>query len=314
MVLNLFIVLVGKVYVAGFFAMPFVCGFFVGSYVKKRPFLYSLLVLAVGLFILIVTLQEGIICILFALPIFAVELLIGTFCGKYISQHFRYQKYKKSLNITVLLAWMTWYGQDVYFDQSALHPWHEISSKIEINASVGKTFDILANGLKVGGDWPFLLKLGLPIPSILSFDEKKAGGKMHIVFNHGSAYGKIKEWQTGRLISFDLSDFIITDEPFHITRLGKKEHFGLKTERVTDWLTFGTIIFTFEKSAKGTLLTRKTVFQRHLFPSFYFGTLQEFVIEKGHNSLLLKIKAEVEEQATLSMLSLDLDTRFHYLE
>ena len=63
----------------------------------------------------------------------------------------------------------------------------------------------------------------------------------------------------------------------------------------SDWLTLGEISYTLEERADGgTVLARTTSFQRHLAPAFYFGPLEQIVMQRGQDRLLGAIQEDVE--------------------
>jgi hypothetical protein len=123
-------------------------------------------------------------------------------------------------------------------------------------------------------------------------------GRLRLDFSQGSAHGHVTRWQPGRALAFAVDRYQIEDLPFHITRLGRGPHWGLRTERVDDWLTFLELRYTLAPSpAGGTLLTRQTTWRRHLAPAFYFGWLQQQIIARGQLRLLELIRDRVPSEA-----------------
>jgi len=103
----------------------------------------------------------------------------------------------------------------------------------------------------------------------------------------GTAEGHITAWEPGRTLEYGIDQYRALDPPFHITRLGRAPDYGLRAERVGDWLTIESIRFDLAPLPHGhTALTRTIVWRRHLAPGFYFGWLQQAVIERGQTRLL----------------------------
>src|SRR5262245_27454735 len=78
-----------KGYGAAFFAIPVFVGFIAGLLYPEGPFMAALYALAVSLLLAIVTLQEGVVCVLFSLPVLLPMLWIGSFAGAIAVRHVR---------------------------------------------------------------------------------------------------------------------------------------------------------------------------------------------------------------------------------
>jgi hypothetical protein len=70
-----------------FLAIPIFVGFIAGLLHPKSPFMASLYAIALALSLSLVTRQDGVICILFALPILLPMLWIGAFVGSVVVRH-----------------------------------------------------------------------------------------------------------------------------------------------------------------------------------------------------------------------------------
>jgi uncharacterized protein YndB with AHSA1/START domain len=292
-----------KAYGTSFFAIPYFIGFIVALLTPERPYRKtlnaSLAVLGLGLLVLLVVKREGLACVLFAAPLLIALMLLGTLCGVPLRRFIDSRKKRVVTIVSLMLISASWQAVSGHFDDPLRHPQHRVTSEVAIAAAPERVFQVLAGDTTVTGTWPWMLKLGLPIPRRLVVDRPGPGGQLRIEFNHGTAHARITAWEPGRQLAFQVERYQLDDPPFFITRLGRGEHFGLKAERVTEWLSFEEIRYTFARTDDGgTRLTRTTSFRRHLSPDFYFGWLEQSVMQRGQERLLRHLRERIETPAT----------------
>jgi hypothetical protein len=83
--------------------------------------------------------------------------------------------------------------------------------------------------------------------------------------------------------------------PVHNTRLSRSPGYGVRAARVQDGLTRLEIRYDREATADGgTLLHRRTIWRRHLSPGFYFGWLQQTVLERSQDRLLQLLRERLD--------------------
>jgi uncharacterized protein YndB with AHSA1/START domain len=282
---------VGKSYAAGFFATPLFVGAVVGAFSLRRPFLAGWITLGVALVLAIVTLQEGAVCVLYALPLLIPEIMLGAACGWVLRRHVRGLRNRGFLIALIVLAGAGWQVIEARFDDPAHHPVQTATSSLEIAAPPEQVFAALTDRpIEVAGRWPWFLRVGLPIPRRLEITPPR----LRVDFSHGTAHGHVTTWAPPQALAFTIDRYELHDPPFRITRLGRGPHLGLKTERVPDWLTLLELRYALERTASGgTRLTRQTSWRRHLAPGFYFGWLQQQVITRGQRRLLELVRDRI---------------------
>ena len=286
-----------KSYGFAFFAIPYFAGFLVGALSKRRPYFNAVVVMLLSLFILVATFREGMVCVIFALPFFYGLLSFGTWMGTLLGRYLRTRKQQIAAVVSSLLVAVGWQAASGLLDDPSRHPWHRVNSTVAISASPDAVFEALTRQIQVSRTAPLLLRIGLPIPRALRIVRPGKGGALRMEFNHGTAHARITSWEPGRALAFTIERYEIADPPFHITRLGRGEHHGLKVERVTDWLTVGEIRYRFDRGpGETTLLSRSTEFQRHLFPDFYFGWLEPLIMKVGQDHLLEALRERIESR------------------
>lgn len=280
--------LLTRSYGEAFFATPMFVGFVVGLASHERPYRNTLAALLLALGLSVVTLLEGVICVLFSLPILIPLALLGAYVGFMARRWWRQRRARQQLGAGALLLAVAWQTLDGATDDPATHPLHIARAAIVVEAPPAAVFQQLTEQrLAAHGAWPWFIEVGLPIPRSLEVVRPGAGGSVRIEQSTGIAEGRITQWQPGRTFEYGIDAYWVKDPPFHITRLGRAPDYGLRAERVGDWLTIERVRFELAARPNGqTELTRTMVWRRHLAPSLYFGWLQQAVIERGQTRLL----------------------------
>jgi hypothetical protein len=259
----------------------------------------------------IATFREGIICIFFSLPVTGPMLLLGTWVGKTLQRHARSRGTFRAFFWLTLALGAGWQVLDEELDDPAHHPRHVAENQIEIAAPPGVVFAALtAPRIEVANRWPWFITIGLPMPQACELEDPGPHGKFRLQFSQGTAFAHVTRWREGSEVAFTVDRYEIEDLPFHITRLGRGPSYGLRSERVQDWLTLGELSYRLEPTARGTTrVIRRTAWRRHLFPSLYFGWLQQTVMIRSQNRLLELIKQRVEADRAASAQPLALQSR-----
>ena len=250
----------GKSYSEAFFCSPFFVGAVVGLLGPRRPIRNCLYTLLAALVLGVVTLQEGVVCILFSLPLIVPETILGALCGSTIRRHVHDCRRRMGAAVLLIVAGVGWQVIDGRLDDPAHHPLHHATSTTLIAAPPERVFAALtARPLTVEARWPWFISVGLPMPSRFSVDSPGPDGRVTAVFSHSVARGHIRSG-CPTLLAFQIDRYEIDDLPFHITRLGRGPHYGLRTERVDDWLTLTGARYRLQPApGGGTRLTRDGV-------------------------------------------------------
>jgi len=288
----------GKSYGEAFFCSPFFVGAVIGLLGPRRPIRNSLYTIGAALLLGVATLREGVVCCLFALPLVVPETILGALCGSTIRRFVHSRRHRIGAAIVLVASASAWQAIGGALDDPAHHPLHHAESRIAIAAPPAEVFAALtARPLIVEARWPWFLRVGLPMPSRFSVDSPGVAGRVTAVFSSGVARGHVTEWEPGRLLAFQIDRYEIADVPFHITRLGRGPHFGLHPDRVDDWLTLAGARYRLEPAAGGgTVLVRDVSWRRHLAPAFYFGWLQDAIMQRGQDRLLELLRQRIEQR------------------
>jgi len=288
-----------KSYGPAIFVSPFFVGAVVGILSRTRPVRNALIAVSLALGLAIFTFREGVICCLYALPLVVPESILGALCGATLRRHVRGVRARRALGLALVLAGIAWGAIEGAVDDPARHPLHEARTVAHIAAPPARVFAALAGReIEVAGDWPWFLRIGLPMPRRLRVDPGGVGATVTATFNQGVATGHVTAWEPGQSLAYTIDRYAITDLPFHITRLGRGPSYGLRAERVDDWLTLSSTRFVLRATNAGreTDLERVVVWRRHLAPGFYFGWLQQTIMRRAQDRLLDLIRRRVLEE------------------
>ena len=86
-----------KSYSEAFFCSPFFVGAIVGVLAPERPIRNSFITLTVALLASIAVLQEGVVCVLFALPLVIPETILGALSGATIRRHVHHRRLRMAI-------------------------------------------------------------------------------------------------------------------------------------------------------------------------------------------------------------------------
>jgi len=284
-----------KCYGPALFCSPLFVGAIVGLLSGRRPVRNAIYTVLIALAIAIISFREGLVCCLFSLPLVMPEAIVGALCGWTIRRYVRGRRARAAIGGTLLLVGILWQAVEGAVDDPSHHPLHVARSAIVIPAAPDRVFAaIAAREIEVEPDWPWFLRIGLPMPIRMTIDPGGPQGRVAATFSQGRAFGHITTWAPGRELAYTIERYAIDDLPFHITRLGRSPTYGLRAERVEDWLTLVSTRYQLVPLAPGvTELRREVVWRRHLAPAFYFAPLQQAVIQRGQDRLLQLIRGRV---------------------
>jgi uncharacterized protein YndB with AHSA1/START domain len=286
-----------KSYAASFFAAPIFVGAVVGLLSLRQPFTNAWITLVASLLLAVLTLREGVVCMLLSVPLVGPFVMLGAACGWTVRRFARARRHQYFLAVLIFAAGAGWQVVEGSFDRPSRHPVHLATSAVEVAAAPDEVWRALTERpIEVRSSWPWFLRIGLPMPWRMELVDAGPQGRLRMDFSQGVARGHVITWQPGHALAFAVDRYEIHDAPFHITRLGRGPHWGMKPERVEDWLTFIELRYTLEPTASGgTRLERQTVWRRHLAPAFYFGWLQQQIIAHGQARLLDLVRERVLE-------------------
>ena len=258
-----------------FILFPMAIGYSIGTMDKReRRVSYLILGLLIFFGFLLAGALEGLICVLMALPIFALCIFFG-----YKAQQYRKQKEDKASNrllmslfpLLVLLA-LNPIEQGLLPEPRLI----TIQNSIVLNYPPEIVFDEVKQMDKLDAEKPLGMWLGLPAPYKCDLEADSIGAKRVCLFKEGKIVAQITAYEKGKVLQMDVLEYTLT---------GK------------DWFEFVDASYTFEKTAEGkTLISRTSSYKSILHPRFYWQPIERWGIEQEHKFVLNSLKKNIQEK------------------
>jgi uncharacterized protein YndB with AHSA1/START domain len=246
----------------------------------------------------VVVLGEGSICLIIASPLLLPMVWFGAMLGlglQVIIVDIRNRFFLIALLAIGNVAYSGWWVSN---HDLATDPVHMVSTSLRIGAPPEAVWSALRSDRRYTKPPPLLFQWGLPAPKELASDSQltiagtqaKPNAADEIAPNYtwtiSNPMGRITLRAT-RVVPRQELDFVFENtEFFPSPPPGRKP---------TDWVTMRDGSFTLHDNGDGTTtLTRTVRFQRHLFPGFYFGSVEEYAMD-ALNGYVLQTIAEVRE-------------------
>jgi len=251
---------------AMFVVVPFVSGFAVSAVVRKPKRVAACCLMGgiIAFSLLLMLRWEGIVCCVMSLPLVAAGVAIGAFIGYHVRGKV-IDRLAESGKATVLLVLAC-----PFFMAAAERVERPYRSELQhetfttetvVSATPERTWDLVASMKNLDGPRPFLLQVGLPVPSRCELDKPAVGGHRVCYFHNGLIAQEVTEWR-------------------------KPEFMDLKVTRSTLpgrlWLTFVDASYELTPQGTGTKVVRHTTIGTKLYPRWYWRPLEEWGVTSEH--------------------------------
>lgn len=259
-----------------FMVFPFAVGFSIGTLEKKlRRFSYVILGLLISFGFLLAGAFEGVICVLMALPIFALMLFIGYSVQKRIIQKELSDRNKIMATISPIAILLI-----VDPVEQMILPEPEIvtiTNSIILDFAPEIVFEEVKQMDKLDADKPIGLILGLPAPYKCELEADTVGAQRICLFENGKIVAQISQYEPGKILEMKVIDYTLTGR---------------------DWFKFVDAAYIFEEMKHQTKITRTSSYTSILNPRFYWEPLEIWGIEQEHEFVLNSLKKNLKEKYT----------------
>lgn len=263
---------------AMFIAVPFVSGFAVAA-VVRRPDRSAACLAAAGLLslsILLFTGWEGVVCCAMAFPICLAGMIIGAAVGYLVRGRFidRMAAPQKTTLLIVLLSPLFLAAVD-RFEQPyrSTQQREDFTSDVYVAASPQRVWEVLGQMEHLDGPRPFLLRLGLPVPTHCTLDHQAVGGRRVCYFENGIIEQEVTDWHPGSLM---------------------KLRIARNTLPGRHWLTFLDASYELIPEGTGTRLVRHTSIGTRLYPRWYWRPLERWGVSSEHDFVLANVQRHAQ--------------------
>jgi|SRR5947209_2026714 len=252
-----------------FLLIPLVAGMIVGWIIPSRKAIgKSALVSLIGsLFFLVALGKEGVLCALMAFPLLLACVLIGALIGAGLRMVI---KPKRDGNITagmfvVVAPLVIFAGKQVerpLLDQVRVEA---VTNSVHVAGTTENTWLQIQSIDSVHGSKPWLMYVGLPVPQRCTLEKAAEGARRTCYFDKGYIEETVMAWDPPR-------------------------HMGLRIDRThmpgRHWLGFENADYWLHPEGSGTRLTRTTSISSHLYPAWYWRTLERWGVSSEHRYIL----------------------------
>ena len=242
------------------------------------------IVLASGL--LILSGLEGILCCLMAMPIVGAGFAIGSAAGlllrwafhAFVSRRKKHDLLMRSVTAAVLLAAMpnVKSAERARVSGPRVEP---IASTITIAAPPALVWSALEEIDAIHGPKPFLMRIGLPVPTMCRMDGDGVGAKRTCYFENGYIQERVSLWDPPRRMELEI---------VHWTLPGRH------------WLGYQSASYELAPTPDGeaTVVTRTTTITSNLRPAWYWRPLEGLGVRTEHDYLLRDVRQRIEQPET----------------
>lgn len=259
---------------AMFVAVPILSGFAVAAVVRrpKRVLACGITSGLITFWVLLFTGWEGIVCCVMSLPLVALGFAIGGALGyRFIGK--KKDERAASAGTAVLLLFicplLMAAADRVERPYRSVQQREVFTTETVVNASPDRTWDLVAKMERLDGDRPFLLRVGLPIPTRCELDRAEVGGRRVCYFHNGLIAQEVTGWDRPAVMKL-----LVTES----TLAGRH------------WLTF--IDASYELSGEGTQtrIVRHTTIGTRLYPRWYWRPLERWGVVSEHDFVFANLR------------------------
>jgi len=263
---------------AMFIAVPFVSGFAVAAVVRLPDRFMACLAVAslLTLSILLFTGWEGVVCCAMAFPICLAATLIGATLGYLVRGRVidRLGAPQKTTLFLVLLSPLFIAAVD-RFEQPyrSTQQREDFTSEVFVAASPQRVWEVLGQMEHLDGPRPFLLRIGLPVPTHCTLDHQAVGGRRVCYFENGTIEQEVTEWHPGSLMKLRIAQNTLPGR---------------------HWLTFLDASYELIPEDTGTRLVRHTSIGTRLYPRWYWRPLERWGVNSEHEFVLANVQRRAQ--------------------
>jgi hypothetical protein len=248
-----------------FIALPIATGFTSACFTR----LLSAILLTSGLSILLSCLallftgKEGVVCIVFALPLILVGAVIGAVLGWLVRG---WIDSPANLALFPLVGILGVFGigaaEDRLGGDERIEP---VTSVVTLDASAEEVWSALLAPDDVSANRPLLLRMGLPVPLRCSLEGTGLGARRTCYFDSGVIEERVTRWEPARRLDFQI---------VRSTLPGRH------------WLGFESASYIMEElDPRQTRVTRMTTITSKLCPAWYWRHFEHMGVDAEHRYL-----------------------------
>ena len=267
-----------------FVAVPFVSGFAVATIVRSpgRIAACCLTGLAVTFSVMLFAGWEGIICCAMSLPLVATGISAGGILGYQLRRHLidKMQSPAKATVVVLLLCPLLIAATDRAERPSrSTHQREVFTSMTIVPTTPDRAWDLIAEMKRLEAPLPFLLSVGLPIPTHCKLDNHAVGGQRICYFNNGRIEQEVTHWDRPHLMGLRITKSTLPGR---------------------HWLTFLEASYELSAENGNTHVVRHTTIASRLYPRWYWRPLERWGVTSEHHFVFSNLLRWAQSSENLS--------------
>ena len=257
-----------------FIVVPFVSGYAVAAVVRRprRVAACSLSGSIITFSVLLFTGWEGIVCCVMSLPLVAFGVATGAFIGYHIRGRFidrMAAPEKANVALLLLCPLLIAAAERVERPFRSVQQREVFTTETMVAAPPGRTWDLVAQMQSLDGPRPFLLRVGLPVPTRCELDRPAVGARRVCYYDSGQIAQEITDWRPSQFMALRVTESTLSGR---------------------HWLSF--IAASYELSAAGdqTRVVRHTTIGTRLYPRWYWRPLERWGVTSEHEFVFFNLQ------------------------
>ena len=266
--------------VAMFIAVPITSGFAVAAVVRRPSRIIACTILC-GLMTLTMLLMcgwEGIICCAMALPLLVAGVALGAFIGYYFRGRVIDQMSSPGKATTLMLLICPLFVAAVDHAErprQSTEQQETFSTEMTVGTSQDHLWALLAEMKPMGGPRPFLLRIGLPVPTRCELEAPTLGSVRVCYFDQGRICQKVSTWQPPRQMGVQITENTLPGR---------------------HWLTFIDASYELEALGSSTRIVRHTTIGTRLYPRWYWRPFERWGVTSEHDFVFSNLRRWAESK------------------
>lgn len=263
---------------AMFVAVPFASGFAVAAVVRRPRRTLACLVMGglITFSVLLFSGAEGIVCCVMVSPLVAVGVTTGALVGYVVRGRWidRLNQPGIATLLTVLLAPFFIAAADRVERPFRAIEQHEVfATETFIPAPPERTWDLVAEMRHLDGPRPFLLRVGLPVPTRCEVSQAAVGGRRVCYFDSGQINQEITVWNRPSTMTIRVTDSTLPGR---------------------HWLSFIEAGYELTAAGAQTKVVRRTTIGSRLYPRWYWRPLERWGVTSEHDFVFSNLRRWAE--------------------
>lgn len=274
-----------------FLGVPSGVGFLAGFFwsFKRETTFASAVRVAIGSLatlgcLLLLLAMDGLICLLFALPLVSLVAIPGAAAGRWAGRNLGSGTSASVSGVLCVAVPMLVLAER---KGSGPTPTRMAQSSVWVNAPIERVWETVVAFPRIPEPTEAIFRLGVAYPIEARIDGAGVGAVRYCDFSTGSFVEPVTEWAPPRRLGFD-----VAENPPPMRELSP--HQNLSTPHMAGHMVSQRGQFRLTERDGGVLLEGTTWYSHSIRPNWYWGPISDWIIHRIHHRVLNHIKQHAE--------------------